>query len=108
MKMLTTALSQSQKSVSEASYKKYLDMKKVFERESGRPMGVAAQPVSNASAPSAAQNNAALDLGLGGDDDDSDDLEDWPTGPISRHLCRCAMASRAQLRCGVWVARETA
>jgi len=74
MAMMVHALGESNKSVSEASYKKYLDMKEVFEQESGRPMGVAAAPVTgSSSAPTGAPVNQQLDLG--GDDDD-DDLED--------------------------------
>merc|ERR1712173_337204 len=70
MAMLNFALSESTKSVSEASYKKYLDMKEIFERESGRPMGVAA-PVATGSSGASAPVNQQLDLG--GDDDDDDD-----------------------------------
>jgi len=73
MSMMVHALGESNKSVSEASYKKYLDMKEIFERESGRPMGVAAPVTAPSSAPSGAPVNQQLDLG--GDDDD-DDLED--------------------------------
>jgi len=75
MAMMCHALHESSKSVSEASYKKYLDMKVVFEQESGRPMGVAAPPVT---APGSAPTGAPAanqQLDLGGDDDD-DDLED--------------------------------
>jgi len=74
MPMMVHALNESNKSVSEASYKKYLDMKDLFENESGRPMGVVGAPASApTSAPSGAPVNQQLDLG--GDDDD-EDLED--------------------------------
>jgi len=74
MGMMVHALNESNKSVSEASYKKYLDMKDLFENESGRPMGVAA-PVVKASANSGtAPSNQQLDLGGDDDDEDLDDI----------------------------------
>merc|ERR550539_1238505 len=72
MAMLLHALSESARSVSEASYKKYLDMKELFDKDAGSAMSAKAAPaaVAPTGGPAAPQQ---LDLG---DDDDDDDLDD--------------------------------
>jgi len=72
MAMLLHALGESARSVSEASYKKYLDMKELFDKDAGSAMSAKAAPVAAAptGGPAAPQQ---LDLG---DDDDDDDLDD--------------------------------
>jgi len=73
MNMLQHALNESNRSVSEASYKKYLDMKEVFERE-GRVKSLPGAPAAAQAAPqAAAAAPQQLDLG---DDDEDDDLDD--------------------------------
>lgn len=76
MSMMLLALQDSNRSVSESDYKKYLDMKELFESQAGAGMvggGNAMAPVP--AAPAAANNPANQQLDLGGDDDE-DDLDD--------------------------------
>lgn len=74
MQMLSHALSESNKSVSEAQYQRYLSMKDLFEQESAKPM--AAAPVANQPAPVGGNAPENQQLNLGGDDDDDSDLDD--------------------------------
>jgi len=73
MAMMQHALSESQKSVTDAVYKKYLDMQEVFKQEQGRPMDVNAMaPVQAAPAQNANPANEQLNFG----NDDDEDLDD--------------------------------
>merc|ERR1719219_2535147 len=74
MKMLETALEGSQRSVTENVYKKYIDMKEVFEKESGNalPKAQAVQPSSSSNNNSSAPAPTNKQLDLGNDDDDED------------------------------------
>lgn len=74
MQMLSHALTESNKSVSEAQYQRYLSMKDLFEQESAKPM--AAAPVANQPAPVGGNAPENQQLNLGGDDDDDSDLDD--------------------------------
>jgi len=74
MQMLSHALNESNKSVSEAQYQRYLSMKDLFEQESAKPM--AAAPVANQPAPVGGNAPENQQLNLGGDDDDDSDLDD--------------------------------
>merc|ERR1719184_777956 len=73
MSMMLLALQDSTRSVTEADYKKYLDMKDLFESQNGAGIGGARQPIPQA--PAAANNPVNQQLDLGGDDDE-DDLDD--------------------------------
>merc|ERR1719293_643970 len=73
MAMMLLALQDSTRSVTEADYKKYLDMKDLFESQNGAGIGGARQPIPQA--PAAANNPVNQQLDLGGDDDE-DDLDD--------------------------------
>jgi len=74
MQMLSHALFESNKSVSEAQYQRYLSMKDLFEQESAKPM--AAAPAANQPAPVGGNAPENQQLNLGGDDDDDSDLDD--------------------------------
>merc|ERR1719400_250738 len=75
MAMMLLALQDSTRSVTEADYKKYLDMKDLFESQNGAGIGGARPAAPIPAAPAAANNpvNQQLDLGA---DDDEDDLDD--------------------------------
>merc|ERR1719203_2604335 len=77
MQMMLLALQDSTRSVTESDYKKYLDMKELFESQNGAGIGGGNNPIAPvpAAAPAAANNpvNQQLDLG---NDDDEDDLDD--------------------------------
>jgi len=78
MKMLETALAGSNRSVTENVYKKYIDMKEMFEKESGNSLKAQVQAATsntaanNSSAP--VNTNEQLDLGNDDDDEDLDDI----------------------------------
>merc|ERR1719230_498304 len=70
MSMMLLALQDSTRSVTEADYKKYLDMKDLFESQNGAGIGGARQPIPQA--PAAANNPVNQQLDLGNDDDEDD------------------------------------
>jgi len=74
MQMLSHALFESNKSVSEAQYQRYLSMKDLFEQESAKPM--AAASAANQPAPVGGNAPENQQLNLGGDEDDDSDLDD--------------------------------
>jgi len=74
MQMLSHALFESNKSVSEAQYQRYLSMKDLFEQESAKPM--AAASAANQPAPVGGNAPENQQLNLGGDDEDDSDLDD--------------------------------
>jgi len=75
MSMMLLALQDSTRSVTESDYKKYLDMKELFESQNGAGIGGGNAMAPVPAAPAAANNpvNQQLDLGA---DDDEDDLDD--------------------------------
>merc|ERR1719463_756852 len=74
MSMMLLALQDSTRSVTESDYKKYLDMKELFESQNGAGIGGGNAMAPVPAAPAAANNpvNQQLDLGA---DDDEDDLD---------------------------------
>jgi transitional endoplasmic reticulum ATPase len=75
MAMMLLALQDSTRSVTEADYKKYLDMKDLFESQNGSSMRSAAAPVAMPQAAPVQNQGGNQQLDLGGDDDE-DDLDD--------------------------------
>merc|ERR1719419_1038451 len=68
MSMMLLALQDSTRSVTEADYKKYLDMKDLFESQNGAGIG-GARPQPIPQGPAAANNPVNQPLDLNGDDD---------------------------------------
>merc|ERR1712187_1049989 len=74
MQMLILALGDATRSVTQAEYQKYLDMKELFESQSGSVGQSVVNPVQNVSAPVQGNGaNQALNLD---DDDEEDELDD--------------------------------
>merc|ERR1719205_316941 len=70
MSMMLLALQDSTRSVTEADYKKYLDMKDLFESQNGAGIGGARPAAPIPAAPAAANNPVNQQLDLGADDDE--------------------------------------